>query len=119
MQNLHTCAIGHMNLITASILVTNGQLVKITCNVIYHARISILVGIYSIGCSGQRCSLLLTRKGTVEPLETLLHNMPFLPTQLALKSAARIRVVVVILLDAITTTKVTTAMTTPIATSTA
>jgi hypothetical protein len=106
-----------MNLITASILVTNIQLVKITCNVICHAGISILIDIYSIGCSGRCCSLLLTRKGTVKPLETLLDGMPFVPTQLALKIAVRIRVVVVVLLTAIATAEVTTATTTVVTTS--
>jgi hypothetical protein len=43
----------------------------------------------------------------VEPLETLLHDMPFLPTQLALKIAVRITADVVVLLTVIATTTTT------------
>ena len=84
-SDLHTCAVGSMNLVTAVVLVAHSQAFQLACNMISSAGVHIPVRIYTVRTRGRRgCTFLRwTVVVGVEPLEAAMSRMPLLATNLA------------------------------------
>ena len=86
MTDSHTYNVGGVNLVMAVILVTSGELLKFTHDVICRAGVSVPVCIYVVGVVGHSGGRLLVRRAGevgVETLEATQYGMAFLAVELA------------------------------------
>jgi hypothetical protein len=82
----HTCIIGSMNMLVATILLLHQELIKLTGDVDYSAGVHIPVGIDTIRRGHHVCHLLVAGEVPVKTLPAVLHNVAKLATELALIS---------------------------------
>jgi hypothetical protein len=81
---MHTCTVGSMNLLVATILLLHREFIKLTSDVVRSACVRILVGIDTIWRGHHVCHLLVAGEVPVKTLPTMLHNVAKLATELTL-----------------------------------
>jgi hypothetical protein len=80
----HTCTVGSMNLLLATIFLLHGELIKFTSDVVRSARACVPICINTIWHRRHVCHLFFTGEVPVKVLPAALHDVAKFATELAL-----------------------------------